>query len=52
MYYVINSIGTYIKPNETEITQVLGVNVNTLDVKRSSGKTWLEDIASVNQITK
>lgn len=52
LYYVINSAGTYINPNETDITQFLGVNINTLNVKRASGKTWLEDISSVNQIIK
>lgn len=52
LYYVIDRVGTYINPDETDITCLLGVTVNTLDVKRASGKTWLEDISSVNQITK
>lgn len=51
-YYVIDSAGSYINHDDTEITPVLGVTVNTLDLKRRTGKTWLEEITAVNQITK
>ncbi|MGN1317411.1 MAG: hypothetical protein ACI4VF_00240, partial [Lachnospirales bacterium] len=51
-YYVIDSAGSYINHDDTEITPVLGITVNTLDLKRRTGNTWLEEITAVNQITK
>ena len=45
-HYIINAVGAYYfdDPETTESVDVNSVNVNTLDIKRSNGKTWLENL--------
>ena len=43
-YYVISALGSIRDFNSEEKLRVRGVVINTLDVKRMSGHTWIEDI--------
>ncbi len=54
-HYVISMLGSYIPENVTEnfgdhIVSAQKVMINTLDVKRKSGNTWLQEIISVVDI--
>jgi len=50
--YVISALGSYCPVDKSEIVYVRGVNVNSADVLRASGKTWLECITHVMFVTK
>ncbi len=54
-YYVISMLGSYIPETVTEdfgnhVESVNKVFVNTLDVKRKNGNTWLQEIISVVEL--
>ena len=53
-YYTINAVGAYYfgDPETTEAVEVNSVNVNTLDVMRRNGKTWLENLTYAKSLTK
>jgi hypothetical protein len=46
--YVISSVSKLVMPDEINATRTRNVMINTLDVKRASGKTWLEDLDTAN----
>lgn len=47
MYYVISSLGTVMQPENPSVRQrISSVTVNTLDVKRANGNTWLEELTA------
>ncbi|MDO4531589.1 MAG: S-layer homology domain-containing protein, partial [Bacillota bacterium] len=41
-YYVISAVGAIMSPDTGKRLDVRDVMINTLDVKRANGKTWLE----------
>ena len=44
-YYVISSVGTIMQPENPKVRQrISSVAINTLDVKRANGNTWLEEL--------
>ena len=54
-HYVISMLGSYIPETVTEnfaehIVSAQKVTVNTLDVKRKNGNTWLQEIISIVDI--
>ncbi len=42
--YVISSLGTARMPGDAEITRIWGTVINTLDVQRRDGNTWLHHL--------
>ncbi len=44
--YVISALGNFIPEGETAIRRVRTVTVNSLDVLRANGKTWLENMTA------
>lgn len=54
-HYVISMLGSYVPEEVTEnftehVVSALRVNVNTLDVKRKSGKTWIQELVSLVEL--
>ena len=45
-YYVVSTVSSIISPNTGKTLRVRDVMINTMDVKRGSGKTWL---GAINQ---
>ena len=44
-YYVISSIGVIMQPENPKVRQRIGsVVINTLDLKRANGNTWLDEL--------
>lgn len=44
-YYVISAVGSIMQPgNESEKQRVRSVILNTLEVKRANGKTWMDEL--------
>ena len=44
-YYVISAVGTIMQPgNESTKQRIRSVIMNTLDVKRANGKTWMDEL--------
>ena len=44
-YYVISAVGTIMQPgNTSEKQRIRSVILNTLDIKRANGKTWMEEL--------
>lgn len=54
-HYVISMLGSYVPEDVTEnfkehVISALRVNVNTLDVKRKNGNTWMKELVSLVEI--
>ena len=54
-HYVISMLGSYVPEDVTEnfkehVVSALRVNVNTLDVKRKSGNTWMKELVSLVEL--
>jgi len=46
-YYVISSVGTIMRPEDPTVRQrIRGIVINTLDVRRANGNTWLNDLTT------
>jgi len=43
-YYVLSSVSNMMNTAGEKVQRIRGVVLNTLDVKRASGKTWLQDL--------
>lgn len=44
-YYVISAVGTIMQPENPKVRQrICSVAINTLDVKRANGNTWLDEL--------
>ena len=43
-YYVVSAVGTIMSPDTGKRLNTRDVMINTLDVKRANGKTWMEAI--------
>ena len=44
-FYIISSVGTIMQPENPSVRQrICSVAINTLDVKRANGNTWLEEL--------
>ena len=44
-YYVISSVGTIMKPEDASVRQrIRSTIINTLEVKRANGNTWLDEL--------
>lgn len=44
-YYVISAVGSIMQPgSETEKQRIRSVILNTLDIKRANGKTWMDEL--------
>ena len=44
-YYIISAVGTMMQPENPKVRQrICSVAINTLDVKRANGNSWLEEL--------
>lgn len=44
-YYVISAVGSIMQPGSESVKQrIRSVILNTLDIKRANGKTWMDDL--------
>ena len=46
--YVISALGTVFDVGDTTKRSVYNVSINTLDVKRANGNTWLANLSGIN----
>lgn len=46
--YVISALGSVVDVGDTSVRSVFSVTINTLDVKRKDGTTWLSNLTGIN----
>jgi len=48
-YFVVSAVGSIMRPGGDSVKQrIRGTIINTLDIKRANGKTWLESLTAAN----
>ncbi len=46
-YYVVSSVSSIMSPDSGKLLRTRDVQINTLDIRRASGKTWLQALNKV-----